>query len=118
MADSSEEKGFHSGLAWIPGKVKKFQIPEEYAVPHVGWNDIQFKASSPIFDKLSTNPDFYFDHSYHYLCADTNHVLATTNYGMEVTAAVHKENIWGAQFHPEKSQNNGLKLFRGIIDSV
>lgn len=118
MADNSEENGLHKGLGWIQGDVKKLELPEALAVPHVGWNDLKLKQQSPLFSRLSGYPDFYFDHSYHFICRDPKHVQAVTDYGIEVTAAVNCEHIWGVQFHPEKSQNNGLKLFRGIIEGV
>lgn len=118
MGNTSEENGFHRGLGWISGDVKRLELPESFRVPHVGWNDLAVKRDSPIFSRLTSRTDFYFDHSYHFVCHEQDHVLATTQYGCELTATISKENIWGVQFHPEKSQNNGLKLFRGIIEGT
>jgi glutamine amidotransferase len=117
MAASSEEGGMHDGLNWIPGTVVKLIPPAGYTVPHVGWNDITPKRRDVVFNTVSEAPDFYFDHSYHYQC-DSSFVLAQCDYGLPVIAAIHRENIFGVQFHPEKSQNNGLKLFRSFFNAV
>lgn len=117
LATLSEENGIHKGLNWIEGKVVRFELPKDFTVPHVGWNDVSFKAVSPLFDKNGETANFYFDHSYHFQCAP-EFVAASCNYGMEVTAAVKKDNIHGVQFHPEKSQTSGLKMFRSFIESV
>lgn len=117
MATFSEENGHHKGLDWIPGKVVRLHSRENLPVPHVGWNDIKFK-SSPMFARLENEPHFYFDHSYHFLPSNSDHVAAICSYGDEVTAAVQRNNICGIQFHPEKSQVAGLKLFRSFLNSV
>jgi len=118
LADTSEENGLHKGLGWIPGDVKKLDFSERYPVPHVGWNNINIKFEGPLFSRTPENPHFYFDHSFHFVCKSSENVLATCKYGNEIIVAVNKENIWGVQFHPEKSQNNGLKLLRGIVESL
>lgn len=117
MAESSEENGFHKGLGWIEGHVKKLDVSAPLTVPHVGWNNITIKKNGDLFSRLNTNADFYFDHSYHVECKPA-YQAATCSYGIEVTAAVNKNNIYGVQFHPEKSQVSGLKLFRGFLQSV
>jgi len=117
MATTSEEGGIHVGLDWIPGRVIKLEPPDTYAVPHVGWNDIGQSREDILFSRISGSPNFYFDHSYHYQC-DSAFVTAECDYGMRVTAAINKENIHGVQFHPEKSQNNGLRLLRGFFSEV
>lgn len=117
MATISEENGVHKGLDWIEGKVKKLQLPKEFAVPHVGWNDVAINNIKPLFDKNPKNSNFYFDHSYYFDC-DEKYVSAYCDYHIKVTAAVQKENIFGVQFHPEKSQTNGLKLFRDFFNSI
>lgn len=117
MASVSEENGVHEGLDWIPGRVIKLDLAEGYAVPHVGWNDIHLHRPSPLFARIPESPNFYFDHSYHYRC-DPGFVTADCDYGLQVTAAIERGNIHGVQFHPEKSQTNGLKLFRGFFDAV
>lgn len=117
MATSSEENGLHVGLDWIPGRVVKLALPEKYAVPHVGWNDVRPRTRDILFSRTSESPNFYFDHSFHYKC-DSVYVTAECDYGISLTAAIHKDNIYGVQFHPEKSQNNGLRLFRGFFNSI
>lgn len=117
MADSSTEGGLHKGLGWIPGTVERIDLPSEYRVPHVGWNTINIIQEKPIFSRVEQNSHFYFDHSYHFIC-DDQYVVATTNYGISITAAVRKENIFGVQFHPEKSSNSGLKFFRSYLNYI
>ena len=101
----------------MEGQVKKLELPEGFAVPHVGWNNIVISNQPACFNRNSNNPNFYFDHSYHFVC-DESLVIAACDYGIKVTAAVQKENICGVQFHPEKSQTNGLKFFRGFFNSI
>lgn len=117
MATVSEENGIHAGLDWISGRVVKLKLPENYAVPHVGWNDINQTREDILFSRIASSPNFYFDHSYHYQC-DPAFVTAECDYGIRITAAINKHNIHGVQFHPEKSQNNGLKLYRGFFNAV
>jgi glutamine amidotransferase len=117
LATCSEENGLHNGLDWIKGSVKKINVPPPLAVPHVGWNDVSSKNKSILFNNYSENANFYFDHSYHFVC-DEQYVSGYCDYGTRITAAVEKENIFGVQFHPEKSQNNGLKLFRSFFNSI
>jgi glutamine amidotransferase len=117
LATGSEENGWHEGLNWIPAKVKKLILPPSFPVPQVGWNNIQVDQRDPLFSLTPQNPNFYFDHSYHF---DTkpDYRTAWCDYGIEVTAAVNKDNIFGVQFHPEKSQTNGLKLFRSFFNAI
>jgi len=118
MATTSEENGIHNGLNWIPGNVIKLDLPREFSVPHVGWNDLTIHKKDPVFARVDEKPHYYFDHSYHYNC-DQQHIAAVTEYGgKSVVSAIKKDNIHGVQFHPEKSQNNGLKLFRGFFNSI
>ncbi|MDC0276955.1 imidazole glycerol phosphate synthase subunit HisH [bacterium] len=117
MATVSEENGKHAGLGWIPGQVVKIDLPPEYAVPHVGWNEINTTRPDILFSRTPESPHFYFDHSYHYRC-DEQYVTAKCNYGMQVTAAIARDHIYGVQFHPEKSQVNGLKLFRAFFSAI
>ncbi len=117
LAESSEEKGMHLGLGWIPGRVKRIEGHGSLRVPHVGWNDVKILKRDPFFSRTGENPYFYFDHSYHF-ATEPQWVAAKVVYGQELTAAVQRENIFGVQFHPEKSQNNGLKLLRGFFNDV
>ena len=117
FASFSEENGEHAGLGWIEGRVRLIDSQKGLRVPHVGWNDIKVNLKDPIFTRCPEESNFYFDHSYHYECA-SEHVAAFCNYGGKVTAAVQRKNIAGVQFHPEKSQNNGLRLFKGFFNTI
>lgn len=117
LAEGSEENGWHEGLNWIPGKVKKLELPASFPVPQVGWNNVIFSKQDPLFTRTPDQPNFYFDHSYHFETTADNRI-GWCDYGIEVTSAVQKENIFGVQFHPEKSQTNGLKLFRGFFNAI
>ena len=117
LASFSEENGEHEGLGWIEGRVRKLNLSGNLAVPHVGWNDVTMKTDSPIFSRNTQNTNFYFDHSYYFDCSE-DYVVGFCEYGIKVTAAVQRENIFGVQFHPEKSQTSGLKLFRGFFNSI
>jgi glutamine amidotransferase len=117
MASFSEENGIHKGLDWIAGTVKKLQLPKTFAVPHVGWNDVLVNNEYPIFQKNKIASNFYFDHSFYFDC-EKKYVSGYCDYHIKVTAAIQKDNIFGVQFHPEKSQNNGLKLFRDFFNSI
>ncbi len=115
MSTIGEENGIHAGLNWIEGKVKKLQLPNQFAVPHVGWNDIEIKNTAPLYTKNLESSNFYFDHSYAFNCHQ-KYVSAYCNYGVKLVASIQKNNITGVQFHPEKSQTSGLKLFRSFFN--
>jgi glutamine amidotransferase len=118
FANTSEENGIHSGLNWIPeSKVIKLNLSHNFAVPHVGWNSIKILSRDPLFTTNVENSNFYFDHSYYFSC-ENKFISAYCEYDIPVTAAVQHENIFGVQFHPEKSQNNGLRLFRNFFNSI
>jgi imidazole glycerol-phosphate synthase subunit HisH len=117
LATYSEENGLHKGLNWIEGRVKKLELPKQYAVPHVGWNNVKLNVKTPLFDRLEEDCNFYFDHSYYFACAE-QYVSAYCDYGIKVTASVQNDNIFGVQFHPEKSQTTGLKCFRSFFNSI
>lgn len=115
LADFSEE-GTEKGLSWISGNVRHFdvsRIPFKTKVPHMGWNEIKPNGSA-LFNEIPSGSRFYFVHSYYFETADNTNSIATSNYGFEFTAAVSKENIYGVQFHPEKSHSNGLKLLKNF----
>jgi glutamine amidotransferase len=117
MATTGQENGIHQGLNWIPGVVKRLELPVNYSVPHVGWNNVGYASRSPLFDRIEQGANYYFDHSYTFVC-DEQYAAATTEYGISIVAVVQHENIVGVQFHPEKSQVNGLKLFRSFFNSI
>lgn len=102
-----------SGLGWIKGEVKKFNT-SNISIPHMGWNNIDV-LNDTYFNKL-TSQDFYFIHSYHVEVSNIQHVAATVNYGQDVVASIQKDNIFATQFHPEKSQNNGLTLLKTFFE--
>lgn len=114
LFENSEEGSSSGGLGWIPGKVVRFNVPGLH-VPHFGWNDITINIDSPIFKDLSPSPNFYFAHSYHATCS-SEHVLAYCNYGINFPAIVKKDNVFGMQFHPEKSHSSGMLLLSNFID--
>ena len=109
MAESSEE-GFLKGLGWIEGEVKKFDAgssTEIIQLPHMGWNDVQPKTSEGLFQNLEERARFYFLHSYYFLPKNSNEVLALTDYNGPFASGLRSGNIYGVQFHPEKSHKWG-----------
>jgi glutamine amidotransferase len=114
---SSLEDGHHQGLDVIPGVVQRFQLPAEFKIPHMGWNQLSTAQSPPhtLFDNLPPNPWFYFVHSYHCVPGDNSWVAATTSYGNPFVSAVARSNVMAVQFHPEKSQSAGLQLLRNFV---
>ena len=115
LADEGEEGGMNRGLGWIPGKVRKINTGGKLRLPHVGWNDVSVVWESEMFSGISSNV-FYFVHSYFLEPAEKNHVVATCEYGEVMPVVINKENIWGAQFHPEKSQKSGLAFLRNFLE--
>lgn len=118
LADSSDE-GDLPGLGWIPGHVRKIDeraINSRPKLPHMGWNSIQPRNSSPVLDGIDIDRGFYFLHSYYFDARETSQVLATVTYGTDMPCAVGRENILGMQFHPEKSHDNGVTLFRNFAE--
>jgi imidazole glycerol-phosphate synthase subunit HisH len=115
MARRSFEGGQHDGLGWIEAEVVRLN-PDDTSlrVPQIGWNDVTYRQESPLFAGQPNNPDFYFVHSYHMVCDRRQDVEATCDYGEIVTAAVKKDNIFATQFHPEKSQDHGLKILENF----
>ncbi len=116
MAEVGREHGDHAGLGWIPGEVVAVE-PAEAAlkVPHMGWNELTIERSHPVLEGLGARPHFYFVHGYQLRCADAGHRLAVTDYGGPLTAVVGRDNLLGTQFHPEKSQDVGLKLIANFL---
>lgn len=112
LFEQGEEHGTHEGLALLGGKVIRFQ--GDFKVPHMGWNKLQFKQTSPLFADLEEG-HVYFVHSYHAKPTYTEQLLATTDYYGDVTAIVGRGNVIGMQFHPEKSGELGTKLLRNFL---
>jgi len=115
LADKGYEHGEHAGLGWIPGEVKRLQT-NGLALPHIGWNDISFDPAEPLFKKFAAIRDFYFVHSFAFDACDRSLVIAEAEYGQLFTAAVRSDNIYGVQFHPEKSQKAGQLLLKNFFD--
>tara|TARA_B100001123_G_C14946791_1_gene882019 strand:- start:97 stop:729 length:633 start_codon:yes stop_codon:yes gene_type:complete len=113
LATDSEENGKHFGLNWIPGHIKK--LPKKnLKMPHMGWNEVlPLKTSKNKFSFQKS--DYYFVHSYYFNCEKKNNILAYTNYGIDFASIVFKENIYGVQFHPEKSSTQGLSLIESFV---
>jgi len=116
LAETSRENGSHDGLGLIKGEVIRLQPVEAgYPVPNMGWCDTKATERGVLFPDSSATHSFYFVHGYHVECADQGDVAATINYGGQtVTASIERNNIFGAQFHPEKSQDDGLSLLSGF----
>lgn len=118
LADSSEE-GELSGLGWIPGRVRRIDAATLAAnpkLPHMGWNSIKPVAAADLFDGVDSAQGFYFLHSYYFDAAAPDSVAATVEYGTELPCAVARENVFGMQFHPEKSHANGVRVFRNFAE--
>ena len=119
LARSSDE-GKLPGLGWIDGSVKKFdetKILQSTHLPHMGWNDVEPLDNQTIFNDIDENPLFYFLHSYYFHCNNTNDTIATADYGGgNFTCAVKSGNVYGVQFHPEKSHNYGIQLLKNFAN--
>lgn len=117
MARSSEE-GCRPGLGWVDGHVRSFSFSpqRQLPIPHMGWEVVVPTRPSPLFDRDEEEQRFYFSHKFHLVADDWGDVAATSFYGHDFTAAVHRHNILGAQFHPEKSHVFGLNLYRRFVD--
>ena len=117
------EEGKLPGLGWIMGNVVRFnfsgmQPNERFNIPHMGWNVVKPKMYKNLFLGLENEARFYFIHSYHVNCSNASDVLATANYGYDFTCSVHHDNIWGLQFHPEKSHRFGFQLFKNLLNQL
>ncbi len=112
LMDESEEDGYRVGLGWIPGKVERFH--HELKIPQIGWNQVSQQQKDPLFKNVADEMHFYFVHSYHLNPENSEYVLGLSNYGYDFAAVVCKDNLWGVQFHPEKSQIAGLQLLKNF----
>ena len=116
FADIGYEETETKGLGWISGKVSKIDNQNgKYRLPHIGWNQINIVKESKIFENIENNSHMYFVHSYEFLPNDKNVISATTDYSSNIVCSVEKENIFGTQFHPEKSDKLGLKIIDNFI---
>ncbi|PHZ85043.1 imidazole glycerol phosphate synthase subunit HisH [Paremcibacter congregatus] len=120
MAEEGHEHGIFQGLGWITGQIKPITVSQDLnlKVPHMGWNEIRIspgQAGHPLLDGLTTGDHMYFVHSYQYDNIDESQVMATTDYGGNIPAVVGRDNLFGTQFHPEKSQQAGLRLIGNFL---
>ena len=117
FADIGFEEIETKGLGWISGKVSKIDNQNgKYKLPHIGWNQISIIKNSKIFRDIENNTHMYFVHSYEFIPEDKNVISATTDYSSNIVCSVEKENIFGTQFHPEKSDKTGLKIIKNFIN--
>lgn len=115
LFDRSYEYGEYEGLGLIPGEIVPMEgrIPKDLPIPHIGWNELMLKQTSPLMKNTANGDYVYFVHSY-YAETPAEYVIATTDYGVEMTAAVQKDNVYGCQFHPEKSSEVGLSILKAF----
>ena len=117
FADIGYEEIETKGLGWLPGKVSKIDNQSgAFKLPHIGWNQVNIIKKSKIFKDIENNSHMYFVHSYEFIPEDKNVISATTDYSSKIVCSVEKENIFGTQFHPEKSDKIGLKIIENFIN--
>lgn len=117
LFDRSYEYGEYEGLGLIPGEIVPMEgrIPKDLPIPHIGWNELMLKQPSPLMKNTANGDYVYFVHSY-YAETPAEYVIATTDYGVEMTAAIQKDNVYGCQFHPEKSSEVGLSILKAFCE--
>lgn len=116
LSEYGEEGGRSRGLGLVPGCVAKLNASPDFSIPHVGWNSVNFIANHPVFKRVKNDVDYYFVHSYHFNCKDQANINGTTEYGEIINSIVGRKNVIGFQFHPEKSQANGLQLIENFCN--
>jgi len=116
MADRGTEGGETPGLGLIPGEIRRFELEDKrLPIPHVGWNDVEPAPNSKLYAGSDRKRIFYFVHSYHFICREEKDVAGYTDYGGRFVSSIERGNIFGTQFHPEKSQQDGLELLRNFL---
>jgi glutamine amidotransferase len=116
LFDVGYENGVHKGLGILPGKCVRFNLPHEFKVPHMGWNRVSIKRKAPILKDTPDGTFFYFVHSYYVVPEDPGLIALEADYGGTFCAAVWRDNLFATQFHPEKSQAEGLKLLKAFAE--
>ena len=116
FADVGFEEAETKGLGWIPGKVSKIDNQNgKFKLPHIGWNEIEIQKESKIFKDIKNKSHMYFVHSYEFIPEDKSVILATTDYSSKIVCSIERDNLFGTQFHPEKSDKEGLKIIENFI---
>ncbi len=116
LFDRGYEGGVHEGLGIIPGEVRRFEVPKEYKVPHMGWNAARVVRRPPILDGISDGAYFYFVHSYYVVPEDSSIIATETDYATPFCSMIWRGNLFATQFHPEKSQADGLRLYKNFAE--
>ena len=116
FADVGYEEAETKGLGWIPGKVSKIDNQNgRFKLPHIGWNEIEIQKKSKIFKDIKNKSHMYFVHSYEFIPEDRSVISATTDYSSKIVCSIERDNLFGTQFHPEKSDKTGLKIIENFI---
>lgn len=116
LFDVSYENGRHPGLGVFPGEVVRFDLPEQYAVPHMGWNQLSIRRAAPVLTGIAEGTYFYFVHSYYVVPKDPQVIAAETDYGGQFCSMIWRGNVFATQFHPEKSQADGLRILKNFAE--
>jgi len=116
LFDVSYENGRHEGLGVLPGKVVRFELPKGYSVPHMGWNQLAIRRSAPLLKDMDEGTYVYFVHSYYVVPKDAQVIATETDYGVPFCSMVWRDNVFATQFHPEKSQTEGLKMLKNFAE--
>ena len=116
LFDVGYEGGKHEGLGVLPGEVVRFDLPHEYKVPHMGWNSLEFARRAPIFNGLEEGAHCYFVHSYYVVPRDEAVIATRTPYPSPFCSAIWRDNLFATQFHPEKSQQQGLRILQNFAE--
>lgn len=116
LFDVAYENGRHEGLGLIPGEVVRFDVPKEYKVPHMGWNELSIRRRPPILEGLPDGAHVYFVHSYYVAPADASVIATETTYHAPFTSMIWRDNLFATQFHPEKSQEMGLRILKNFAE--
>jgi glutamine amidotransferase len=116
LFDKSYEDGEYEGLGVVPGEVVRFRVPSDYKVPHMGWNQVQFRRRPPIFNGVEDGTHFYFVHSYYVVPKDDSVIATETDYAQLFCSSIWRDRLFAVQFHPEKSQAAGLRVLKNFAE--
>ena len=116
LLTQKSEEGILPGLGWINAEVKRFQFEKQIKIPHMGWNTVAPTNNHFLFTGFAETPRFYFVHSFYVVCNDSYTTVGTTNYGHDFASVIHSQNVFGVQFHPEKSHRFGMQLLKNFIE--